>query len=178
MPGTRKVPPVFLLSFKRLLLLTRVQLRAALCRQGCQLVVAEQRNGERKSAKGCRLWKLLLCRSAKKNKRDYIKVPDAVPQLQPTRAAGKGSKNFHQGIPILGVRSCAQDGGGLQRQQPRRLSKKPSGSGVPRGVPLVSFLATSWGMPRSSRLAQRGALCRAQGQKAKPQTTFPFDAHA
>ena len=28
--------------------------------------------------------------------------------------------------------------------------KKPSGGGVPRGVPLVPFLATSWGMPRSS----------------------------
>ena len=28
--------------------------------------------------------------------------------------------------------------------------KKPSGGGVPRGVPLVPFLATSWGTPRSS----------------------------
>jgi len=35
--------------------------------------------------------------------------------------------------------------------------KKPSGGGVPRGVPLVSFLATSWEMPRSSisRTARR-----------------------
>ena len=49
-------------------------------------------------------------------------------------------------------------GRALMRPRWRRLAKatapaalkKPSGSGVPRGVPLVSFLATSWGMPRSS----------------------------
>jgi len=51
--------------------------------------------------------------------------------------------------------------------------KKPSGGGVPRGVPLVPFLATSWGMPRSS-ISSPAARCAAdEGEKADFQTPPP-----
>ena len=59
-------------------------------------------------------------------------------------------------------------GRALMRPRWRRLAKakapaalkKPSGGGVPRGVPLVPFLATSWGMPRSS-ISDPAAHCAA-----------------
>ena len=111
---------------------------------------SEQANLHFRLAERGRLWKLLLCRSAKRKTRDYINAFSTVPQVLPPRAAGGKSKGFCQGKPILGVRSCAQDGGGLPRQKAPAALKKPPGSGVPRGVPLVPFLATSWGMPRSS----------------------------
>ena len=38
-------------------------------RYGCHFFVVPQRNGERKGTKGCRLWKLLPCRSARRNRR-------------------------------------------------------------------------------------------------------------
>ena len=82
------------LSFNRLFRRTRVLLRAALCRYRCPFFVAEQRKGERKSAKGCRLWKLLSCHATKRNKRDQIYFLCAVPQRLPTRVAGGGSKGF------------------------------------------------------------------------------------
>ena len=76
-------------------------------------------------------------------------------------------------------------GRALMRPRWRRLAKvkapaalkKPSGGGVPRGVPLVPFLATSWGMPRSS-INLPAARCAAdKREKTKFQTASPFDAH-
>jgi len=84
---------------------------------------SEQANLHFRLAERGRLWKPPLCRSTKRKTRDHIKAFGAVPQFLPVRAAGTGSKNFGQTAPILGVRSCAQDGGGLQRQKPRRLLK-------------------------------------------------------
>jgi len=53
--------------------------------------------------------------------------------------------------------------------------KKPSGGGVPRGVPLVPFLATSWGMPRSS-IKHSAPRCGApKGQKTKFQAISYYD---
>ncbi|MBE6620228.1 MAG: hypothetical protein E7625_02535 [Ruminococcaceae bacterium] len=106
-----------------------------------------------------------------------IKIFCIVLQVLLPRAAGGESMGFCQGKPILGVRSCAQDGGGLTRQKAPAALEKPSGGGVPRGIPLVPFLATSWGMPRSS-IGSPAARCAAgKGKKTEFQTTFPTDAH-
>jgi len=81
--------------------------------------------------------------------------------------------------------NCTHLGRALMRPRWRKLGKakapaaleKPSGGGVPRGVPLVPFLATSWGMPRSS-IGTSAARCAADEKgNAKFQTTSPLDAH-
>ena len=54
------------------------------------------------------------------------------------RQAGK-AKGFCQDKPILGVRSCAQDGGGLQRQKPRRRSKSRRAAGCQGVSPWLTF---------------------------------------
>jgi len=51
--------------------------------------------------------------------------------------------------------------------------KKPSGSGVPRGVPLVPFLATSWGMPRSS-ISHPPRVVRRTKERKRNLNNFPY----
>jgi len=64
--------------------------------------------------------------------------------------------------PILGVRLCAQDGGGLRSFAfPPFFVRTADGKGGPGRNGRVSFLATSWETPRSSISTKRAALWRA-----------------
>ena len=82
------------LNFKQLFLLTRVLLRAALYRYQCPFFVAEQRKGERKSARTFPPGPPRHCHAAKRNKRGPMYISYAVPQALPTRVAGRKSKSF------------------------------------------------------------------------------------
>ena len=91
------------------------------------------------------------------------------------RQAGK-AKGFCQDKPILGVRSCAQDGGGLRKQKPRRLSKSRRAAGFQGALsPLVPFLSPflcgttkKWHLRRysaaRSSTESRWAVCAWKGE--------------
>jgi len=137
------------LNSKQLLLLTRTLLRACAVQAWMPFLCRSTKKWRKKRNPGVPPGNPLALPSAKRNKRDHISAFSAVLQILPTRAAGEEGKNFCQDKLILGVRSCAQDGGGLQRQKSRRLSKSRRVVGSQGALgPLVPFLAPSWGTPR------------------------------
>ena len=99
------------------------------------------KNEPRKRAKGCRLWKLLPCRSSWRKKEKNIKVFCASLAILPSRAAGGDSKDSTMTSPSWACAYAPKRAKFCQNEKPRRLLKSRREAGGSQGERPGSF---SW----------------------------------